>query len=66
MSIVRRGRILSGIEKDYSISIDDDSEGETGGYYLYLQKADEGYDEWYENEAQLTIRLYDLDIEWSQ
>ncbi|MBX8497018.1 hypothetical protein [Pseudomonas cichorii] len=38
MSLVREGVVVGGEYSGWSIFIDDDREGETGGYYLYLKK----------------------------
>ncbi|MBX8516835.1 hypothetical protein K5D69_19320 [Pseudomonas cichorii] len=38
MSLVREGVVVGGEYSGWSIFIDDDREGETGGCYLYLKK----------------------------
>jgi hypothetical protein len=64
------GRILEGYYAGWFIMIDDDSKGETGGYYIYYAKdkddhSSEGYDEWCENFEQLEKQSWTkLKIDW--
>lgn len=38
MSIVRKGIVVAGEYSGWNIFVDDDRDGDTGGYYLYLKK----------------------------
>lgn len=66
MSLVREGVVVGGEYSGWSVLIDDDREGETGGYYLYLKKDDvQGGDYWFEFEESLQVQLADFSIDWS-
>lgn len=66
MSIIREGVVVGGEYSGWKVLIDDDSDGDTGGYYLYLKKSDdEGFDYWFEHEGGLQSQLVDFDIKWA-
>ena len=65
------GKILDGEYSDWSIMIDDDTNGSTGGFYIYTvkdlnDKNSEGYDNWVENENVLKNYMGNLkfQINW--
>ncbi|MGC5703169.1 hypothetical protein J4P02_23520 [Pseudomonas sp. NFXW11] len=65
MTIIRKGIVVSGEYSGWSISIDDDREGETGGYYLFLSNEDgQAFDYWFALESHLDNQLSDFDIGW--
>jgi len=65
MPTTRSGTILSGEHTGWTITIQDDTAGETGGYYLYL--ADEqlnGFDAWFESMEPLEREISELEVRW--
>ncbi len=65
MAIIKSGVVSSGEFLGWSISIDDDREGETGGYYIYLNKSGQhGFDYWFEHERELQAQLEDFEVDW--
>ncbi|AZF50691.1 hypothetical protein C4J85_0173 [Pseudomonas sp. R4-34-07] len=65
MSIVRKGVVVTGEYSGWKIVVVGDHDGDTGGYYLYLKKSDtEGFDYWFEHEAELQAQLFDFEVEW--
>ncbi|MDC7818958.1 MULTISPECIES: hypothetical protein [Pseudomonas] len=65
MSIIRKGVVVSGEYSGWNISIDDDREGETGGYYLFLSSEDgQVFDYWFALELHLDNQLSDFDVDW--
>ncbi|NWE29693.1 hypothetical protein CCU68_33335 [Pseudomonas gingeri NCPPB 3146 = LMG 5327] len=67
MAIVKVGVVISGDFLGWSITIDDDRKGGTGGYYIYLSKVGEsGFDYWFEHEYELKAQLEDYEVSWSE
>ncbi|WP_207286308.1 MULTISPECIES: hypothetical protein [unclassified Pseudomonas] len=65
MSIVRKGIVVAGEYSGWNIFVDDDRDGDTGGYYLYLKKSDaEGFDYWFEHEVGLQAQLVGFEVDW--
>jgi hypothetical protein len=65
MSEIRKGTITAGEYCGWSVIVDDDRAGETGGYYLYIKKANNlGFDYWFEAEAGLEAQLEDFEVDW--
>ncbi|MGX1173635.1 MULTISPECIES: hypothetical protein [Pseudomonas] len=65
MPIIRKGVVVSGEYLGWKIFVDDDRDGGTGGYYLFLEKNEgEGFDYWFEHETGLQAQLVDFDVEW--
>lgn len=65
MSIARKGIIVNGEYSGWEIVVAADRDGDTGGYYLYLNKSDvEGFDYWFEHEAGLQAQLVDCEVRW--
>ena len=65
MFIVRKGTVVAGEYLGWKIFVADDREGDAGGYYLHLKKSDsEGFDYWFEHEAELQAQLVDFEVEW--
>lgn len=65
MAIIRTGVVVGGEYSGWKILVDDDCDGDTGGYYLYLKKNDgEGFDYWFEHEAGLQAQLVNFDVAW--
>ncbi|WP_422777333.1 hypothetical protein ACOXXE_07530 [Pseudomonas mediterranea] len=53
MSVIREGVVVGGEYVGWKIFIDDDRDGDSGGYYLYLKKSDgEGFDYWFEQKSR--------------
>ncbi len=66
MAIIKKGCILSGDYKGWSVSVDDDRNGETGGFYLFIENQCTGYDHWFVSEHDLEAQLDDFVIEWDK
>ncbi|NBF06622.1 hypothetical protein GV819_30585 [Pseudomonas sp. Fl5BN2] len=65
MTIIRKGVVVSGEYSGWNISIDDDREGGTGGYYLFLTSSDgRAFNFWFELELHLDNHLSEFDIGW--
>ena len=65
MSIARKGIIVTGEYSGWEIVVAADRDGYTGGYYLYLNKNNvEGFDYWFEHEAELQAQLVDFEVKW--
>lgn len=66
MNIIQKGTIDSGDYLGWKILIDDDRDGDTGGYYIYLQNENgKGFDFWCENEIDLKNQLTTFTTKWS-
>lgn len=64
--IVRRGVFRSGEYAGWRAEIDDDRT-DTGGFYFYLIGPNgQGFDNWYETEADLRANLASYDIDWAE
>lgn len=62
---IRNGIVTTGEYSGWEITVADDRDGDTGGYYLYLKKSDiESFDYWFEHEAGLQAQLVDFEVEW--
>lgn len=65
MSVIREGVVVAGEYSGWRVRVDDDHDGDTGGYYLYLENNDgQGFDYWFEHEAGLQAQLADFNIAW--
>lgn len=65
MSIIREGIVVDGEYFGWRVLVDDDRDGDTGGYYLYLKKSDgQGFDYWFEHETGLQAQLADFSVDW--
>lgn len=61
---MKEGYINQGVYKDWKFIIEDDTEGETGGYYLLLQNNDQTiYDYWFEKYDYLNNQLETLYVD---
>jgi hypothetical protein len=56
--------LISGEHAGWRVEVDDDTTGDTGGFYIYITFGSEGFDEWYENEEQADRILSKLEIVW--
>lgn len=66
MQILRTGTVLTGEYAGWTIEIQDDRAGETGGYYLLLvQNESNGFDSWFEFIEQLQQQISELDVRWN-
>lgn len=66
MAIIRKGLIVGGEYAGWVVLIDDDRDGDSGGYYLYLKsEGHPGFDSWFELENELQAELSDFNVEWS-
>ena len=67
MNIIQKSVIPSGNYCDWKILIDDDRNGSTGGYYIYLENDnDQGFDYWCKDESELNNQLKCLNYNYSQ
>ncbi|NWD73153.1 hypothetical protein HX890_03315 [Pseudomonas gingeri] len=65
MAMIKEGVVLSGEFCGWRISVDDDREGETGGYYFYLKEnGGGGFDYWFEHDEALKAQLVDFEVGW--
>lgn len=65
MSFARKGIVVAGEYSGWEIVVDEDRDGDTGGYYLYLKRSDvEGFDYWFEHEAGLQAQLVNFKVRW--
>ena len=68
----QKGLITSGEHQGWSVEIVDDTEGETGGYFIYVQDPNPdsadfmGFDWWLEHAANIPGFIEDMEwqIEW--
>jgi|GEM_PF-2747649 len=63
---LKNGVIASGEYQGWSIKIIDDTQGDTGGFYLILRDPTniEVFDYWFEKEEFLKNQLVDFDVCW--
>jgi hypothetical protein len=66
------GKITNGQYADWYLMIEDDTNGSTGGFYIYTVKNpkvkdSEGYDDWVENEEALKnyISHINFQVDWN-
>lgn len=65
MTIIRKGVVVSGEYSGWKITIDEDREGGTGGYYLFLTSSDgRTFDFWFELKLHLDNQLSEFGIDW--
>lgn len=63
--ILQSGTINSGEYAGWEIQVIDDTQGDTGGFYLILQRSSsEAFDYWFEKREYLENQLTDYNIEW--
>jgi hypothetical protein len=62
----RSGLIKEGQYKNWLITLLDDTEGSTGGYYLILKNGTETFDYWFERREYLENQLVDFEVHWDQ
>lgn len=66
MQTISIGIVLTGEYAGWTIKIQDDRAGETGGYYLFLVQDDSnGFDAWFEFIEQLQQQISELDVRWN-
>lgn len=63
--IIKTGKITGESYHNWNIQIDNDSHGETGGYYLLISNENKGYDYWFEKFDDLENQLKEFSIEWN-
>lgn len=66
MPATQEGFIISGDYCGWQIIIDDDREGSTGGYFIYIKNQSQTFDYWFDNEAALKNQLSEFNITWSK
>lgn len=50
----------------WSIFIDNDQDGATGGFYFFLESPDgQGFDFWFEDEKNLLAQLEEVQVDWT-
>jgi len=64
MSKIREGVIAAGEYSGWKMIVDDDSDGSTGGYFLYIKSDFDGFDYWFESQRELQNQLLDFAVEW--
>tara|TARA_B100001750_G_C15299268_1_gene491404 strand:+ start:184 stop:558 length:375 start_codon:yes stop_codon:yes gene_type:complete len=65
--IIKKGIITKGEYKDWKIIIENDKEGDTGGYYLFIINANrEGYDYWFKHLENLESQMLEYSIDWTK
>lgn len=65
--ILKQGIINDGEYAGWKVQIIDDSQGDTGGFYLVLQNENiEAFDYWFENKQHLDNQLMDFNIKWME
>ncbi|PJK33111.1 hypothetical protein CWC48_26890 [Pseudomonas sp. S10E 269] len=66
MQILHTGTVLTGEYAGWTIEIQDDRAGETGGYYLFLVlNESNGFDSWFELIEQLHEQISELNVRWN-
>lgn len=62
---VRHGIIISGEYVGWEAQVFDDTNGDTGGFYLILRSDDnEIFDYWFEKKEFLDNQLADFNVDW--
>lgn len=65
--LLKKGIVNDGEYAGWEIQIVDDTEGETGGFYLILSSGEaEVFDYWFEKRQFLDNQLADFNVEWNQ
>lgn len=65
--LLKKGIVNDGEYAGWKIQIVDDTEGETGGFYLILSSGEaEVFDYWFEKRQFLDNQLADFNVEWNQ
>jgi hypothetical protein len=59
-----KGSVLGGEYAGWEISVEDDREGATGGYFLFLTNGQEIFDYWFESKLFLDRQLEDFEVVW--
>jgi len=63
---LKKGIIIDGEYVGWEIQIIDDTEGETGGFYLIIRdKEAEVFDYWFEKKQFLDNQLADFNVKWN-
>ena len=66
MQTISTGIVLTGEYAGWTIKIQDDRAGKTGGYYLFLvQNESNGFDSWFELIEQLHEQISELNVRWN-
>ncbi len=64
--ILHSGTIAAGEYAGWEIQIIDDTQGDTGGFYLILQGGNsEIFDYWFEKKEYLDNQLGDYNVKWN-
>ena len=58
---------MAGEHRGWTVIVEDDRDGGTGGYYLYFESSDgRGFDFWFESEAGVRAQLEDFEIDFRE
>ncbi|CNB80053.1 Uncharacterised protein [Yersinia frederiksenii] len=64
--ILKKGIVNDGEYVGWEIQLIDDTEGETGGFYLILRSEDaKVFDYWFEKKQFLDNQLADFNVKWN-
>ncbi len=64
--ILKSGTIDSGEYTGWEIQVINDTQGDTGGFYLILQSSNsEAFDYWFEKKEYLDNQLTDYSVKWN-
>lgn len=64
--ILKKGIITSEEYAGWQIEVVDDTQGDTGGYYIILSNGENGFDHWFEKYEFLENQLADFNILWDK
>ncbi|CAH6635650.1 hypothetical protein [Pseudocitrobacter vendiensis] len=62
--LLKQGVVSSGEYVGWELQVVDDTNGETGGFYLVLRNDIEVFDYWFEKKEFLENQLADFDVHW--
>lgn len=62
--ILKHGIVRTGEYIGWELQVIDDTDGETGGFYLVLQNDVEVFDYWFEKQEFLENQLDDFEVNW--
>lgn len=62
----KKGRILQGEHPGWIVEIADDTQGDTGGYFVLVYNEEEAFDWWLEKQEHIPFFIDDMEwvIDW--
>ncbi|MBK4717152.1 hypothetical protein GWD52_11615 [Enterobacteriaceae bacterium 4M9] len=64
--ILKKGIVINGEYAGWEIQIVDDTQGDTGGFYLILRSEEaQVFDYWFEKKEFLNNQLTDFTVNWN-